>query len=159
MGRKRCIKSYPGSGAVEGPLICSVGLVVTLDGHDREGEITYLVIVTSASNFARPSIALGVIKINWRPTELRAALHYKQIISKLGLGQYRRSARLTSMSVLIARLTLSMNTSNSSRQRIGDPMASQMARSKQMEENDFSPPESVLVFRAAASFRVASGSI
>lgn len=33
----------------------------------------YLVILTSLSKFALPSIALGVIRIYWRPTEFRAA--------------------------------------------------------------------------------------
>ena len=64
----------------------------------------------------------------------------------------------TNMFVLIARLTLSMNTSNSSKQRSGEPMASQMARSKQIDENDFSPPDNVLVLRPVAFFSVLSGS-
>ncbi len=64
----------------------------------------------------------------------------------------------TSMFVLIARLTLSMKTSNSSKQRRGEPMASQMARSKQIDENDFSPPDNVLVLRPVAFFSVLSGS-
>lgn len=66
---------------------------------------------------------------------------------------------------LTSRLTLSMKTSlawsaethmmlaklrdtyNSSRHRIGDPMASHRANSKQMVENDFSPPDKVFVCR------------
>lgn len=65
---------------------------------------------------------------------------------------------LTSIFVLILRFTLSINTSNSSRHRNGDPMASQIDKSRQMDENDFSPPESVLVLRPAAELLVSSGS-
>lgn len=42
-------------------------------------EVLYLVILTSLSNFARPSMAFGVIRMYWRPIELRAAEHYKAI--------------------------------------------------------------------------------
>ena len=65
---------------------------------------------------------------------------------------------------------------NSSRQRIGAPIASQTTprsvkpkpplqrerdlreSNKQMVENDFSPPDSVIVLRPLCSFRVSSGS-
>jgi hypothetical protein len=78
--------------------------------------------------------------------------------------------------MLISRLTLSMNTSlsyvskhinnpsgmvstyNSSKHRIGDPMASHRARSKQIVEKDFSPPDNVLVCLPAALTFVMSGS-
>ena len=49
------------------------------------------------------------------------------------------------------------STYNSSKQRIGEPMASQRESSKQMVENDFSPPESVLVCLAALPSIVESG--
>jgi hypothetical protein len=62
------------------------------------------------------------------------------------------------MFVLMARFTLSMKTSNSSRNRIGDPIASHTDKSMQIDENDFSPPDKVLVFRPAELLRVSSGS-
>jgi hypothetical protein len=58
-------------------------------------------------------------------------------------------------------MTGSSNTSdthNSSRHRIGDPIASQSAKSKHVVEKDFSPPESVFVCRPLSLFRVMSGS-
>ena len=70
----------------------------------------------------------------------------------------RKGVLLTSIFVLIARLTLSINTSNSSRHLRGEPIASQIERSRQIDENDFSPPERVLVFRPTARFSVLSGS-
>jgi hypothetical protein len=65
----------------------------------------------------------GVIRMNCLPTDLLAAW----II----------------MLILEARLTESMKTSNSSKQRIGLPIASQIASNKQMVEKDFSPPDRV----------------
>ena len=38
-----------------------------------------------------------------------------------------------------------LNAHNSSRQRMGEPMASHRERRRQMVENDFSPPDNVLV--------------
>ena len=52
------------------------------------------------------------------------------------------------MLMAILRLTASMKTSNSSRQRIGQPTDSHNAKSRQMVEKDFSPPE-----RARVSLR------
>ena len=49
------------------------------------------------------------------------------------------------------------NTYNSSKQRIGDPIASQSERSRQMVEKDFSPPDKVFVCRPCPDF-VSSGS-
>lgn len=48
-------------------------------------------------------------------------------------------------------------TYNSSKQRIGDPIASHSASNKQTWENDFSPPDRVLAPRPALSL-VLSGS-
>jgi hypothetical protein len=48
-------------------------------------------------------------------------------------------------------------THNSSRQRIGDPMASQSARRRQTVEYDFSPPDSVLVCLPSPLRSVMSG--
>jgi hypothetical protein len=48
-------------------------------------------------------------------------------------------------------------TYNSSRQRIGDPMASQSARRRQTVEYDFSPPDSVLVCMPSPLRSVMSG--
>jgi hypothetical protein len=75
--------------------------------------------------------------------------------------------------IVTDRFALSMNTSlhtvsrvfqvvgwhtyNSSRQRIGEPMASQRESNKQIVENDFSPPESVLVCLPASSSIAESG--
>jgi hypothetical protein len=75
----------------------------------------------------------------------------------------------------MSRLTLSMKTSlktyeqrfascalrstyNSSKQRMGDPMASHNASSIQMVEKDFSPPDNVFVCRPLSLLRVMSGS-
>jgi hypothetical protein len=49
-------------------------------------------------------------------------------------------------------------TYNSSRQRIGEPIASQSAKSIQMVEKDFSPPERVFVALPLSLLRVISGS-
>lgn len=49
-------------------------------------------------------------------------------------------------------------TYNSSRQRMGDPMASQRARRRQICEKDFSPPERVLAPRPVSLDLVMSGS-
>lgn len=54
-----------------------------------------------------------------------------------------RSAALIRMSTEILRLTASMKTSNSSKHRMGEPIASQSESRRQIVENDFSPPESV----------------
>lgn len=48
-------------------------------------------------------------------------------------------------------------TYNSSRQRIGEPIAFQSARRRQIKEYDFSPPDSVLVFLISPPFTVRSG--
>jgi hypothetical protein len=48
-------------------------------------------------------------------------------------------------------------TYNSSRQRIGDPIASQSARRRQTVEYDFSPPDSVLVCLPSPLRSVISG--
>lgn len=70
-------------------------------------------------------IDCGVMKMNCRPIERRAAW---MIIC-----------------ILLSRLTLSMKTSNSSRQRIGEPIASHRERRRHTVEYDFSPPERVFV--------------
>lgn len=82
--------------------------------------------------------------------------------------------RLTSMSMAILRLIWSMYTSlwrsangspqvssqtyNSSRQRIGEPMASQRDKRRHTWEKDFSPPERVFAPRPVLSSLVISGS-
>ena len=78
------------------------------------------------------------MRMNCRPTDLRAA----SII----------------IVMLVARLTLSIKTSNSSRHLMGEPTASQMLRRRQMVEKDFSPPLRVLVARPASEARAVSGS-
>lgn len=98
---------------------------------------TYLWIFTSSPNVTL-FIACGVIRMNCRPTE--------------------RLAVWIIICMLCARLTLSMKTSNSSKQRMGDPMASQMLSSKQIVEKDFSPPLRVLAWRPESETLVMSGS-
>lgn len=51
-----------------------------------------------------------------------------------------------------------METYNSSRHRIGAPMASHIERRRQMVEKDFSPPESPCVVLPLLPFLVSSGS-
>lgn len=55
------------------------------------------------------------------------------------------------------RTVFGLATHNSSRQRIGEPMASQSESNKQIVENDFSPPDSVFVCLPAALLTVISG--
>lgn len=49
-------------------------------------------------------------------------------------------------------------TYNSSKQRMGEPIASHSANNRQTWENDFSPPDSVFAPRPAPSSFVMSGS-
>jgi len=98
----------------------------------------------SASSFTRTSGARlisdlepGVMRINCLPID--------------------RLAASMSMSMAIFRFTESIYTSNSSRQRMGDPMASQSDSKRQICEKDFSPPERVFVPRPVLSL-VMSGS-
>jgi hypothetical protein len=113
----------------------------------------------------------GVMRMNCRPMDLLAAVICLILIShKLN---YVLSS-LTSMSIAILRLTESMytslgeelvsswlkktdNTYNSSKQRIGDPIASQSESKRHTCEKDFSPPDKVLAPRPVLSL-VISGS-
>lgn len=65
----------------------------------------------------------------------------RNAIFVLRLEHFFRDETLTIMSIAILRLTASMKTSNSSRQRIGHPMASHRESRRQIVEKDFSPPE------------------
>ncbi len=111
--------------------------LISWSPHRPEKDHAYLTTLTSTAE-STPPIDWGVIKMNCFPIEPLAAL----II----------------IPILISRLTESMKTSNSSRHRIGAPMASQRESSKQMVEKDFSPPDSVIVLRPLYCFKVTSGS-
>jgi len=101
----------------------------------RSGSVI-LMILTSAV-WLTLLIDWGVMKMNCRPTARRAAWMI--------------------MCMLLSRLTLSMKTSNSSRHRMGDPMASHSDSNRHTVEYDFSPPESVLVCRPSLLRSILSG--
>lgn len=99
-------------------------------------------------------IACGVIKMYCRPMARRAAeIIIFMLISRLTLSM---KTSLALVSIHIAPSTRGQ-TYNSSRQRIGEPMASQRESNRQMVENDFSPPESVFVCLPAPLATVMSG--
>jgi hypothetical protein len=123
----------------------------------------YLIILTSSATSILP-IEFGVMSTYCRPTERLAALIYSR--------QLARCSHMAEMGchaiifMLTSRFTLSMKTSltllvpvrlgkyftslltyNSSRHRIGEPIASQSDKSKQIVEKDFSPPDNVFVWR------------
>jgi hypothetical protein len=62
------------------------------------------------------------------------------------------------MNELMPGSVIPRSTYNSSKQRIGEPMASHRASSMQMVEKDFSPPDKVFVCRPLSLLRVISGS-
>lgn len=122
----------------------------------------------------------GVMSTNCRPTERLAAIicekHSQNLTMAVLVANPCGHQQLTNMSMDNFRFIESMYTSlepscqllspiignktktyNSSKHRTGEPIASHNANNRQICENDFSPPESVLAPRPALSF-VISGS-
>jgi hypothetical protein len=117
----------------------------------------------------------GVMSMNWRPTDRLAAyicigllsnllslpvrrITYEHIDRHLSVYMVHVNITAASLSKGIADRLLAIAAYNSSKQRIGDPMASQSASKRQTCENDFSPPERVLAPRPSLLSLVMSGS-
>lgn len=82
---------------------------------------------------------------------------YKHIDSHFSVNVIHVNITVDSVLVIKYRKR-AISTYNSSRQRIGEPMASQRANRRQTCENDFSPPDSVLAPRPVLLSFVISGS-